>query len=131
MSKIEEIYLVNGLKVNVFDLSRQIAKDTVKVVISIQAEIDLKESYFPCIHDYNSVKNIFGDKLTYEHKMERSFVFLENHDSVRKELINTFKSNSLNYLASANFPLNLALSKLKDIKNNPYKYDRIKREFKK
>ncbi len=129
MSKIEEIYLANGLKLIFFDLSRQIADNTVKVAISIQTEIDLKESYFPCPQDYNHVKSIFGDKLTYEHKMERSFVFLENQESVREELINTFKSNSLNYLASANFPLKLALSRLKEIKNNPYKYNKIKRKF--
>ncbi|OGP88963.1 MAG: hypothetical protein A2031_02500 [Deltaproteobacteria bacterium RBG_19FT_COMBO_43_11] len=129
MSKIEEIYLANGLKLNVFDLSRQITDDTVKVVISIQIEIDLKESYFSCLKDYNCVKSIFGDKLTYEHKIERSFIFLKNQESVREELINIFKSNSLNYLASVNFPLNLALSRLKDIKNNPYKYNKIKRKF--
>ncbi|OGP68565.1 MAG: hypothetical protein A2W27_05990 [Deltaproteobacteria bacterium RBG_16_44_11] len=129
MSKIEEIYLANGLKLNVFDLSRQIADDTVKVEISIQTEIDLEKSYFSCPQDYNCVKSIFGDKLTYEHKMEKSFVFLENQESVREELINTFKNNSLNYLASENFPLKLALSRLKDIKNNPYKYNKIKRKL--
>jgi hypothetical protein len=125
MSKIEEIYLANGLKLNVFDLSRQIAANTVKVEISFQTEIHLKESYFSCLEDYNCVKSIFGDKLTYEHKMERSFVYSENQESVLEELINTFKNNSLNYLASSNFPLRLALSKLKDIKNNE-----IKRKFK-
>jgi hypothetical protein len=129
MPKIEEIYLANGLKLNILDLSRQIADDTVKVAISIQTEIILKESYFPRLQDYNCVKSIFGNKITYEHKMEKSFVFLENQKSVREELINTFKNNSLNYLSSANFPQKLALSRLKDIKNNPYKYNKIKRKL--
>jgi hypothetical protein len=129
MSKIEEINLANGLKLIFFDLSRQIAADTVKVAISIQTEIDLKESYFSSLEDFNYVKSIFGNKLIYEHKMERSFVFLEERESVREELINAFKNNSLNYIASVNFPLNLALSKLRDIKNNPYKYSKLKRNL--
>jgi hypothetical protein len=63
-----------------------------------------------------------GDELTYERKMVRSFVYEKDQDSVREDLINTFKKNSMNYLASVNFPQKLALSMLKDIKNNPYKY---------
>ena len=44
MKLIEEIYLANGLQLNIFDLSRPIAANTVKVEISVQSKIDLKES---------------------------------------------------------------------------------------
>lgn len=122
MKLIEEIKLANGLKLKIFDLSRSIAADTVKVEISFQTKIYLKESYFASPEDYAQVKDIMGDELAYKHKLERSFVPGENEDSVRDDLINTFKSNSLDYLASVNFPKKLALSMLKDIKKNPYKY---------
>ena len=122
MKLIEEINLANGLKLKIFDLSRPVAADTFKVEISFQTKIDLKESYFADFQDYAQVKNIMGDELTYERKMVRSFVYDKDQDSVRENLINTFKNNSLNYLASVNFPQKLALSMLKDIKNNPYKY---------
>jgi|SRR5208283_80802 len=122
MKLIEEINLANGLKLKIFDLSRSVAADTFKVEISFQIKIDLKESYFADFQDYAQVKNIMGDELTYERKMVRSFVYDKDQDSVREDLINTFKNNSLNYLASVNFPQKLALSMLKDIKNNPYKY---------
>ena len=122
MKLIEEINLANGLKLKIFDLSRPIAADTFKVEISFQTKIDLKESYFAAPQDYAQVKNIMGDELTYEHKMVRSFVYEKDQDSVREDLINTFKNNSLDYLASVNFPQKLALSMLKDIKKNPYKY---------
>jgi hypothetical protein len=123
MKLIEEINLANGLKLKIFDLSRPVAADTFKVEISFQTKIDLKESYFAAPQDYAQVKNIMGDELTYERKMVRSFVYDKDQDSVREDLINTFKKNSLNYLASVNFPQKLALSILKDIKNNPYKYN--------
>ena len=123
MKLIEEIKLANGLKLKIFDLSRRVAADTFKVEISFQTKVDLKESYFADSQDYAQVKNIMGDELTYERKMVRSFVYEKDQDSVREDLINTFKKNSLNYLASVNFPQKLALSILKDIKNNPYKYN--------
>ena len=122
MKLIEEINLANGLKLKIFDLSRPIAADTFKVEISFQIKVDLKESYFASPQDYAQVKNIMGDELTYENKRVRSFVYEKDQDSVREGLINTFKNNSLDYVASVNFPQKLALSMLKDIKNNPYKY---------
>jgi len=122
MKLIEEIKLDNGLILKIFDLSHPIAADTVRVELSLQMKIFLKESYFANTQDYDQVKNIMGDELDYENKLERSFVLKKNEDSVRDDLINTFKSNSLDYLASANFPQKLALSILKDIKKNPYKY---------
>jgi hypothetical protein len=122
MKLIEEINLANGLKLKIFDLSRPVAADTTKVEISFQTEIDLKESYFASLQDYAQVKNIMGDVLTYENKRVRSFVYDKDRDSVREDLINTFKNNSLDYVASVNFPQKLALSVLKDIQKNPYKY---------
>jgi hypothetical protein len=123
MNLIEEIKLANGLILKIFDLSRTIAADTVKVEISFQTKIYLKESYFTDAQDYAQVKNTMGDELAYEHKLERSFVPKENEDFVRDDLINTFKSNSLDYLAAVNFPKKMAMSILKDIKKNPYKYN--------
>ena len=122
MKLIEEINLANGLKLKILDLSRPVAADTFKVEISFQTKVDLKESYFASHQDYVQVKNIMGDELTYENKRVRSFVYEKDQDSVREDLINTFKNNSLDYVASVNFPQKLALSMLRDIKNNPYKY---------
>jgi hypothetical protein len=122
MNLIEELKLANGLILKIFDLSRTIPADTVKVEISFQTKIYLKESYFTDAQDYDQVKNTMGDELAYEHKLERSFVPQKNEDTVRDDLINTFKSNSLDYLAAVNFPKKMAMSILKDIKKNPYKY---------
>ena len=122
MKLIEEINLANGLKLKILDLSRLVAADTFKVEISFQTKVDLKESYFASPQDYAQVKNIMGDELAYENKRVRSFVYEKDQDSVREDLINTFKNNSLDYVASVNFPQKLALSMLKDIKKNPYKY---------
>lgn len=122
MKLIEEMKLDNGLKLQIFDLSRPIAANTVKVELSFQTKISLNKSFFEEPHDYLQVRNAVGDELSYEHKLERSFVPREDEDSTRADLISTFKNNSLNYLASVNFPRKMALSTLREIKKNPYKY---------
>ncbi len=122
MKLIEEIKLDNGLDLKIFDLSRSIATDTVKVEVSFQTNVLLKESFFTSTEDYLLVKNIMGDELVYEHTVERTFVSKDNEDSTRDELISTFKNNSLGYLSAVNFAQKMALSKLREIKSNPHKY---------
>lgn len=122
MKLIEEIKLANGLILMIFDLSRAIAADTVKVEVFFRTKVALKKSYFTDARDYDKVKNIMGDELSYEHRLERSFVPKNDEDSTRTDLISTFKNNSLNYLSSEKFPQNMALSRLREIKNNPFKY---------
>ena len=122
MELLEEIKLSNGLTLQIFDLSRAIAADTVKVELSMQMKISLEMAYFPDDSDYDQVKNIFGEELTYTHKAERMIVSKGNENAVREELISTFKNNLLNYLSAANFSQKLALAMLRDIKKDPYKY---------
>ncbi len=123
MELLEEIKLSNGLTLRIFDLSRAIAADTAKVELSMQIKINLEASFFADTSDYDQVRNIFGDELTYTHKAERMIVSKKNENVVREELINTFKNNLLNYLSAANFSQKLALSMLRDIKKDPYKYN--------
>jgi hypothetical protein len=122
MELLEQIKLENGLKLEIFDLSRSIAKDTVKVELSMQIKINLNRSFFAETSDYDQVKTIFGEELTYEHKTERTIVPKGTEDAVREELINTFKNNLLKYLSADNFSQKLTLSMARDIKKNPYKY---------
>ncbi len=122
MALIETIDLPNGLTLTITDSSRRIAADTVKVELTFQVKVDVQESYFASSADYLQLKSIFGDVLTYEHKAERSFVSDQDEAAVRTELTETFKNNSLGYLSSPNFARKMALSLLRDIKLNPFKY---------
>lgn len=124
MELIETINLQNGLTLIIYDLTRRIAADTVKVELSFQVKIDVLESFFDSPADYLQLKNIFGEKLTYDHKLERSFVSDAEEAVVRSELLETFKNNSLHYLSSPNFSRKMALSILRDIKLNPFKYQK-------
>lgn len=122
MEQIEAIDLPNGLVLTIYDLSRRIAADTVKVEVCFQIKIHVLESFFAEASDYLKLTGIFGEDLTYEHKLERSFVSDAEEASVRSELLTTFKKNSLNYLSSPNFAQKMTLSVLRDIRQNPFKY---------
>jgi len=122
MEQIEAINLPNGLVLTIDDLSRRIAADTMKVEICFRIKIAVLESFFASAEDYLKLKNIFGEELTYEHKLERSFVYDADETSVRTELLETFKKTSLNYLSSPEFARKMTLSILRDVKQNPFKY---------
>ncbi len=122
MNLIEEINLPNGLKLTITDLSRRIAADTIKIELVCQMKVGLSESFFASREDYQTVVNVFGPVMTYEHKMERTFVRYKEEASVREELLTTFKQNKMNYLASTNFAKKMAISTLREIKLNPFKH---------
>jgi len=122
MELIETIHLQNGLILTITDFSRNIAADTAKVEISFQVKVKVLDSYFNTSEDHRLLTDIFGDELTYERKIERAFVFDRDEASVRADILATFKANSLNYLSSPNFARKMTLSVLRDIRQNPYKY---------
>ncbi len=122
MNIIEEINLPNGLTLTIADLTRSIAADTKKVELALTMKIGVSESFFTAQEDYQTLVNIFGTELTYKHTLERTFVNDKDESSTRAELLDTFKTNTLNYLASPNFAKKMALSTLRDIKLNPFKY---------
>lgn len=122
MHVIEEIDLPNGLKLIITDLSRRIASDTRKIELSARMKVMVSASFFSSHEDYQTLVKFFGEELTYEHKMERTFVNDKDETDVRAELLCSFKENTLNYLSSPNFAKKMALSTLRDIKLNPFKY---------
>lgn len=119
---VESITLKNGLVLEVHDCSRSIAADTTKVELVVRIRVPLLASYFPNLKDYEDTRDAFGQEITYEYRKERTFVSSELKDSVFQELISTFKSDSLSYLAHEEFARKFAMSRLRDLRMNPYKY---------
>jgi hypothetical protein len=122
MKRIETIHLPNGLVLTINDLSRRIAANTVKVELSFQMKVKVEPSFFASPDDHRQLTGIFGDELTYEHKLEKPFVAEAEESATRANLQETFKNNSLDYLSKPGFAKKMALSVLKDIRQNPFKY---------
>ncbi len=122
MKLYEQIPMPNGLTVEVYDLSRPIAADTVRVEMVIRIPVTLSPDDFAETSRFEQTRAVFGEEIVYEHRLERSFVTSEQKDDVFRTLLSTFKQTSLPYLSSPEFRTRFAASKYRDILQNPYKY---------
>jgi hypothetical protein len=125
MECIDKIPMLNGLIVEVYDLSRPIAADTTKVVLLIKIEVKLEESFFSSWEQFDLTRKIFGDDLFFEYSMERTFVNNVEKQKTFNEFLEAFKKDSLPYLSHADFARRFSLSKYSEIVKNPRKYQRL------
>jgi hypothetical protein len=122
MQLYERIALENGLVLEIWDESRKIAADTVKVTLAARIKVDVKEEYFTSPEHYRTVLQVFGPAITFEQKKERTFVDIAQRDIVFTSLLNEFKESALKYISNPKFPSGFVISKLADVQKNPYKY---------
>jgi hypothetical protein len=122
MKLYEQIPMSNGLTVEVHDLSRQIATNTVRVEMIIRIPVALRPDDFAELSQFEQTRAVFGEEIVYEHRLERSFVTSEQKEDVFRTLLSTFKRASLPYLSSPKFRTRFAGSKYREILQNPYKY---------
>lgn len=126
MKQIENISLPNGLSLDVLDLSRRIAVDTVKVELVIKMEVAFEIYHFEEEDHYLKTRRVFGPAGSYEYRKERTFVHIDEKEAVFRDLLDAFKRDALPYLAQDNFPQRFSRSKYRDIIQNIYKYkDRL------
>ena len=69
-----------------------------------------------------ATRAVFGPEIFFEYRMGQSFVSNGEKENVFRKLLETFKQDSLPYLSSPKFPARFALSKYREIMQNPYKY---------
>ena len=122
MKFYERIPLSNGLTVEVHDLSRPIAADTVRVELVARIPVTLNPDDFAEPSQYERTCAVFGEEIVFEHRMERSFVSSEQKDDVFRTMLETFRQALLPYLSNPKFRARFAVSKYRDILQNPYKY---------
>jgi hypothetical protein len=118
----EQIQMPNGLTVEVHDLSRLIAANTVKVEMIIRIPVALRPDDFADSSRFEQTRAVFGGEIVFERRLERSFVTSGEKDDVFRTLLEAFKQASLPYLSSLNFRTRFAESKYREILQNPYKY---------
>ncbi len=122
MELFEIVKLENGLTLEIWDESRKIAEDTVKVALTARIKVALKPEYLPGMEQYETVRRVFGDELLYEQRNERTFVDFKDRDAVFGQLLSDFKDATMKYISRPDFASGLAKSKFMDIQRNPYKY---------
>ena len=128
MKLVEKIPLENGLTAEVWEFSRPIAADVTKVGLLLRTRVPLRREDFVHPDQYRKTCAAFGNELLFDCRKERSFV--RNHDvaSVTHDLRDDFQKNVVSYLSLPCFPRRFALSKYREIEQNPYRYQNILKE---
>ena len=111
---VESIELTNGLTLEIYDMSRNIAEDTCLVCIIFKIDITINEKIFNNnvdSSDYNSIKAKLGENIIYEVKHERNFIKQDLKEVIFKEVKESFLNTNLKYLSNNNFAEKYILKK--------------------
>jgi hypothetical protein len=122
MTLYEKIPLPNGLTLDIWDYSRQIAADTSKVELVAQIVVEFHDHHFPHREYFDKLVKTLGPQGMYEHRKIRTFVTTSQKGAVFQELLASFKQGSLPYLSREDFPRKFARMKFRDMEQNWYKY---------
>lgn len=110
---IKTIVLGNGLILEIYDQSREIAGD--RWLVKMAAKMDIR---IDRLHlgdglnkqvSLNSLKESFDNFIRYEQKRERNFVGDQQKDTVFNDLVTSFLTSTRKYLSHPNFAARYAV----------------------
>jgi hypothetical protein len=110
---IKQMKLDNGLTLEIFDLSRQVAGGRWLVSFEARIEVRVKPEYFVedsrTHDDLEDIQALLGENATYMYTKERNFIAESEKDTILKVLEERFLDTTLGYLSSPEFPRRLIL----------------------
>ncbi len=113
--------LPNGLMLEIWDRSRSIAADTVKVELLARIPVKVEPSHFPEREQFERLVAAAGPEVRYEYRLERTFVAGNAAETVFAELLNTFKKDALPYLSKPDFAQRLVRARSREIAAQSYR----------
>jgi hypothetical protein len=112
---IDQIMLENGLILEIYDRSRQVAGDRWLVSFEARMDIAVTPEYFKGQGSENpsldAIREAVGEQVTYHYEKSRLFIEEKQKDEVFKGIKERFLETTLSYFSSANFPRNIILSR--------------------
>lgn len=113
-----KIELENNHTLNILDLSRKIGEDAWVVKMKVVVEINIEKQLFthplPDGVTVEQIKEVLGDKVAYDHLVERNFIMDHEKDGLFETLVQTFLNNLGQYVAKPNFPEKFVLKAYKE-----------------
>lgn len=118
---IQTVELKNGLKLEIFDASHNVAADRYKVILVARIDVDVNEALTsPVCGEIEAEKaaGVLGPRLVFEQKSERFFVDEPDKETVFAEFLKACLKNAETYFAhpdfAARFVLRTYRTRLKD-----------------
>ena len=108
----------NGLKIEIFDGSKNIVGDRWLVTFIARMEIQISETYPLKDNQYtvniDDIIKTLGAKVVFEKKIERFFIDEKVKNDVFYELYELFSKNILSYLSNPEFPKRFIMKRYND-----------------
>lgn len=127
----ETIELPNGLTLEAWDFSKNVAGDRYQVALGCRIEINLENDAVPPSDGdrraLSKLQSELGPVIYYEYQIERNFIPREKKEAIWQELWKTFLSNSLTYLSKMDFARKFIPATLAQFKKDPFTF-RLKRK---
>lgn len=111
---VKTISLDNGLTLEIYDESREIAAKRWVVRMMARIVIPIDSISFPQGQNVGEIKDLLGQTVLYEQKKERNFIDEQKKDAVFTSVCDTFLETAGAYLAHADFPRKFVFKKYRD-----------------
>lgn len=119
-TRIKTVEMENGETLVISDLSRKISADAYVVIMQATMEIRIKPDLFdkePLSGlTTDQIREVLGETVVYEYRLERNFIPAIEKDDVLASLVSTFMKNSARYISHPRFAPKLVLKQYKDRK---------------
>lgn len=114
----KRIELDNNHCLDIFDDSRKIGEDAYVVIMTAKINIPVRKSLFtqePLTDEaFEDILKTLGSPVVYEYRIERNMIMANAKDEVLEDLVNTFLTNTGQYVAKPMFPEKLVLKEYRE-----------------
>jgi len=113
---IKTLDLENGLQLEIYDASRNIAGDRWLVSLIARMEIPVSkvlEKNDPQVN-VKELKYVLGERIIFEQKRQKTFVDHKEKESTFRKVCDVFIDSSLKYLSKETFPKQFILKTYKE-----------------
>ncbi|MBW2406415.1 MAG: hypothetical protein JRF17_03525 [Deltaproteobacteria bacterium] len=114
---IKTMELRNGLKLDLYDISRKLAGDRWYVGMIAQIDIPLTDSLLTnqLLSNYRleEIRNALGEVVSFQKKMDRHFIAEGEKDALLHGLMDSFIKSSLSYLSHPDFSIKYVHKEIK------------------
>ena len=120
----DTIDLENGLKIQLWDLSRKLAGGRWLVSLEIRIDIPLMIENLQVVPEkekaFSVLRTEYGDRILYTHKLEKHFVEMNRKEKVFGKFMEIVRKDILQYLSHPDFANKFTMSTYKKFKTqNP------------
>ena len=105
---MKTIKLSNGLKLDLYDISRKLAGDRWYVGMIARIDIPLTDSLLTnqqlSNYSVEEIRNAMGESVRFQQKRDRHYIDEREKDTLLHGLMDSFIKSTLNYISHPDFP---------------------------